>query len=175
MTDPASGQTPNDYPARQDPPPPGAQTARASFSSMEEARRAVERLEIGGVPSEAIALAGDVSEEQAGYDSERHMFSDLGKAVVIGGAIGALAGAVLGALLTIPFPGLGLIWAAVFGAIFGAGVGGSIGGLSATKYNSPAWTETYEAVPEGPVTIEVAHSDPEIVTRAREILDDRPT
>ena len=173
MTDPTPRQTPDDYTARQDPPPPGAATARASFSSMDEAREAVERLESGGVPSEAIALAGDVSEERAGYDSERHMFSDVGKAVVIGGAIGAVAGAVLGALFTIPFSELGLIWSAVFGAVFGAGEGGSIGGLSATKYNSPAWTETYEAVPEGPVTIEVAHSDPEVVDRAREILDDR--
>lgn len=173
MTDRTPRETPDDYTARQDPPPRGARTASASFATMDEARDAVERLESGGVPSEAIALAGEMNEERAGYESERHMFSDVGKAALIGGAIGAAVGAILGLLFTIPFPDLGLIWAAIFGAIFGAGVGGSIGGLSATKYNSPAWTETYEAVPEGQVTIEVAHSDPEIVSRARDILSGR--
>jgi hypothetical protein len=173
MTDRTPPERPDEYTARQDPPPAGAETARASFSTMDEARSAVERLETGGVPADAIALAGDVNEERAGYDSERHLFSDVGKAVVVWGGLGAIAGAILGALFTIPFPELGLVWAAVFGGIFGAGVGGSIGGLMATKYNSPAWTETYQAVPEGPVTIEVAHSDNEIVSRARDILANR--
>lgn len=172
MPDPTPPQRPDDYTARQDPPPAGAHTAHASFATMDEARGAVERLESGGVPSEAIALAGQVSEEKAGYDSERHLFSDVGRAVVVGAAIGAAAGAVMGLLFTIPFPDLGVIWAVVFGGIFGAGVGGSIGGLMATKYNSPAWTQTYEAVSEGEVTIEVAHADPEVIDRAREILSE---
>src|SRR5690606_20609411 len=36
MKDHTPRQTPDDYTARQDPPPPGAATARASFSSMDE-------------------------------------------------------------------------------------------------------------------------------------------
>lgn len=171
MTDRTPPERPDEYTARQDPPPAGAEAARASFSNMDEARRAVERLETGGVPADAIALAAAVDEERAGYDSERHVFSDVGKAVLVWGVMGAVAGAILGVLFTIPFPELGLVWAAIFGGIFGAGVGGSIGGLMATKYNSPAWTETYQAVPEGPVTIEVAHSDSEIVSRARDIFE----
>lgn len=174
MTDRTPPENRDEYTARQDPPPAGTETARASFASMEEARSAIERLESGGVPADAIVLAGEVNEEAAGYDSERHLFSAVGRGILVWGAIGAVAGAILGALFTIPFSELGLVWAAVLGGIFGAGVGGSIGGLMATKYNSPAWTETYQAVPEGQVTVEVAHSDSQIVSRARGILSDRP-
>lgn len=152
--------------------PSEAGRVRASFSSMEEARDAIERLEDEGVPADAINLTGGVNEEGGGYDSERHLFSDLTKAALIGGAIGAVVGAILGALLTIPFPEVGLVLAAVLGAIFGAGAGGAIGGLSATKYNSRAWSETYEAVPEGRVTVEVAHADGEVVEDARKVLDE---
>lgn len=150
--------------------PSEADRIHATFKSMEKAREAIESLEDGGVPAEAITLTGGVDEEGGGYDSERHLFSDLTKAALVGGAIGAVVGGVLGALLTIPFPEIGLLLAAVLGAIFGAGAGGAIGGLSATRYNSRAWTDTYEAVPEGRVTVEVAHADGAIVEDARKIF-----
>jgi outer membrane lipoprotein SlyB len=111
-----------------------------------------------------------VEEAGAGYETERRLFSDVTRAVLLGGAIGAVLGGVLGALIAIPVEGIGLVLAAVLGAVFGAGVGGSAGGLGATKYNSPAWAETYEAEPHGDVVVVVAHADAEVVDYARRIL-----
>jgi hypothetical protein len=157
--------------SRHDPPPPGAHSVSGAFGSMTDARRVIEDLEEAGVPPEAISLTEGVDEEAGGYDSERRFLGDVTRATVAGATAGAIVGAILGALVTLAFPDAGLALAAVLGAIFGAGVGGTAGGLSATKYNSPAWTETYEAAAEDEVTVEVAHADADVVEKAREIIE----
>lgn len=160
--------------SRHDPPPAGAHQVSGSFDSMTEARRAIENLEEAGVPPESITLTGGVDEEAGGYHSERRFLGDVTRAAVAGGTAGAIVGAILGALLTLAFPDAGLALPAALGAIFGAGVGGTAGGLSATKYNSPAWTETYEAAAKDEVTVEVAHADADVVEKARETIESDP-
>lgn len=156
---------------RHEPPPPGAHRVSGSFDSMTDARREIENLEEAGIPPEAISLTEGVDDEAGGYDSERRFLGDVTRAAVAGGAVAAIVGAIIGALVALAFPGAGLVLPAVLGAIFGAGVGGTAGGLSATKYNSPAWTETYEAAAEDEVTVEVAHADPDVVEKARRTLE----
>lgn len=156
---------------RHDPPPPGAHRVSDSFDSMTDARRVIEKLEEAGIPPEAISLTEGVDEEAGGYNSERRFLGDVTRAAVTGGATGAIIGAILGALVTLAFPGAGLALPAVLGAIFGAGVGGTAGGLSTTKYNSPAWTETYEAVAEDEVTVGVANGDAGVVEKARRTME----
>lgn len=148
----------------------------ASTAEMSVARALIEDLEEHGVPPRAIALigaapGGSMDDTTPGGDAETEAIDDLGRSVAVGGAAGAAAGGVLGSAVTLAIPGVGLVVAAGLGAIFGAGVGGSAGGMSVAKYNSPAWTETFETVERGEVAVGVHHADRSVVDAAAEIIE----
>jgi hypothetical protein len=91
--------------------------------------------------------------------------------VIVGGALGIVAGALLGVVVAAILPGVSFLLACGLAAIFGAGVGGAAGGMSVAKYNSPAWTETYETVEEGQVAVGVHHAESSVVDSAEEVLE----
>ncbi len=142
----------------------------AAVTDIEAARAVVEDLEKQGIPPDAIGLIGAASDERSDVpDSEA--FSDLGKSVTAGGAGGALIGGVLGSLVTLAIPGVGVVVAAGLGAVFGAAVGGAAGGITVTKYASPAWMETFETVERGEVAVGVHHADGSVVDDAQTVME----
>lgn len=147
----------------------------ASVVDMESARRLIEDLEEHGIPPGALALLGagpEAGHEAAGGgEAESAAFDDVTKSALSGGAAGAAAGGILGSLVTLAVPGAGILVAGGLGAVFGAGVGGAAGGMAVAKYNSEAWTATYETVQRGDVAVGVHHADRGVVEAAREVID----
>jgi hypothetical protein len=147
----------------------------ASVREMDQARVLIEDLEEHGVPPVSIALLGvapggsmDGTERQG--EAETHALTQLAKSVIVGGGLGIVAGALLGAVVAAVLPGVSFLLACSLAAIFGAGVGGAAGGMSVAKYNSPAWTDTYETVEEGEVAVGVHHAESSVVDAAEEVF-----
>jgi hypothetical protein len=147
----------------------------ASVQDMDGARVLIEDLEEHGVPPGAIALVGvgpggSMDETEPGGEAETHALTQLAKSVIVGGGLGIVAGVLLGVVVAAVLPGVSFILACSLAAIFGAAVGGAAGGMSVAKYNSPAWTETYETVEEGEVSVGVHHAESSVVDAAEEVL-----
>lgn len=146
----------------------------ASMRDLPSARLLVEELEQRGVAPGAIALSGALPGEDDDVQDrmpESEAFGDVTRSTVGGGAIGAVVGGILGGLVTLVFPQLGLFWAILLGAVFGGGIGLAAGGMAVAKYNSPAWRESYESVQEDEsVSVGVHSDDKEIVATAEELM-----
>lgn len=155
----------------------------ATFSDMENARKAIMALERAGIDADNISLLGRAGEEVANEtdpaERDAGVTKDVTKAALtgtaVGGAVGGIAGFIAGAL-AFGIPGIGPvvgsgIWAATLGA---AGVGGPIGGLvagAAALGESEAWESTYhESVRSGRVVIAVHADDRQQLDQAADIL-----
>lgn len=154
--------------------PAGPRSVVAVMPDLGSARLLMEKLEQHGVPPGSIGMEGAVpadEDEAQGEMPESSAISDVSRSTVGGFAAGAVVGGLLGALLTIPFPGLGLFWAVVLGVIFGGGIGLAAGGMAVAKFSSPAWRETYEtARRDEHISVGVRHDDPEVVASAEELM-----
>lgn len=152
----------------------GPYSVVAVMEDLDSARLLMEELEQQGVPPGSILLEGPTPPEDDGARQEMpesSAFSDVSRSTVGGAVIGSVVGGVLGALLTIPFPELGLFWAIVFGAIFGGGIGLAAGGMAVAKFNSPAWRESYTtAQPGDRIFVGVHAEDPRVVESAEELM-----
>lgn len=151
----------------------------ASVVDLEAARLLIEDLEEHGIPPGSLALLGAAPEAgheaAGGGEAESAAFDDVTKSALSGGVGGAAAGGILGSLVTLVVPGAGILVAGGLGAIFGAGVGGAAGGMAVAKYNSDAWSATYETVQRGEVAVGVHHADQGVVEAAREVIDRHET
>lgn len=154
--------------------PHGPHSVLAVMKDLNSARLLMEELEQHGVPPGSIGLEGTTPPESDGAREEMpegSAFSDVTRSTVGGAVIGSVVGGILGALLTIPFPGLGLFWAIVLGAIFGGGIGLAAGGMAVAKFNSPAWRESYDtAEPAERVSVGVHAEDPRVVESAAALM-----
>lgn len=147
----------------------------ASVADMDQARLLIEDLEEHGIPPGSLALLGAASEAgheaAGGGEAESSAFDDVTKSALAGGAIGAATGGILGSLVTLAVPGAGILVAGGLGAVFGAGVGGAAGGMAVAKYNSDAWSATYETVQRGEIAVGVHHADRAVIEAAHEVID----
>lgn len=147
----------------------------AAVADLEAARLLIEDLEEHGIPPGALALLGAAPEggheAAGGGEAESAAFDDVTKSAIAGGAVGAATGGILGSLVTLALPGTGILVAGGLGAVFGAGVGGAAGGMAVAKYNSDAWSATYETVQLGEVAVGVHHADRSVIDAARQIID----
>lgn len=154
--------------------PHGRYSVMAVMEDLGSARLLMEELEQHGVPPGSIDLEGASPPESDGAQDEMpesSAFSDVTRSTLGGAVVGSAVGGILGALLTIPFPDLGLFWAILFGAIFGGGVGLAAGGMAVAKFSSPAWRESYETAQEGGrVSVRVHAENPRVVESAAELM-----
>lgn len=154
--------------------PHGPYSVVAVMQDLDSARLLMEELEQHGVPPGSIGLEGPTPPEQDGAQDEMpesSAFSDVSRSTVGGAVIGSVVGGILGALMTIPFPELGLFWAIVFGAIFGGGIGLAAGGMAVAKFNAPAWRESYATGQPGEqVSVGVHAEDPRVAESAAELM-----
>src|ERR687887_814172 len=154
----------------------------AVFPGMEEARKAIDALERGGIESAEISLLGPAAEEAAEHtdtrDRDAGVADRVGTRAVVGaaagGATGGLAGFLAG-LAAFAIPGVGPVvgagvWAATIGGVVAGGsVGGVIGGYSAVDMNE-AYELTYESVRAGRVLVGVHSEDQGNVDKGEGIL-----
>ena len=148
----------------------------ASAPDTEQARALIEELESNGVPDTAIALVAVGIEKQSDPNesiADSEAFSDLFMAVIRGGFIWGLGGVILGVLVSTFITDLSWAWGGLFGFLFGAAVGGAYGGMTVARYNSPAWTETYEITEVGDPSVGVHHRDQSVVDLAQDVLQQR--
>lgn len=146
----------------------------AVMPDLDSARLLMEKLEQRGIPPGSIGLQGTVPPEEDGARHEMpeaDAISDVGRSTGSGAMIGVVVGGLLGALLTIPFTGLPMVWAVLFGAVFGGGIGLAAGGMAVAKFNSPAWRESYETARQGErITVGVRDEDPEVLDMAEDVM-----
>jgi hypothetical protein len=154
----------------------------AFLPGMDEARKAIDALERGGIEAAEISLLGPAAEEASErFDTRERDAGVAGRVgtraaigAAAGGATGGLAGFLAG-LAAFAIPGVGPVigagvWATtVAGAVAGGSVGGVIGGYSAVDMTE-AYELTYESVKAGRVLVGVHSQDPETVDTGEEIL-----
>lgn len=139
----------------------------ARFDQTEEARQAMIDLEVKGIDADAIHIARP-AERVAPAESVKKTDVDevhrLESRTVIGGAIGALVGAVLvaAALLVIRVDSLGtaMLTGGVAGAAGGAFIGAFWGALSRLPANEEALDPMVASDVEREIVLEVRLDDP---------------
>jgi hypothetical protein len=160
-----------------------AYNAVATFEDMARAREAMLALEGGGIDGDDISLLGRAAEEVASNPDPRERDARSTAEVAKAGALGATAGAGVGAVagfvggaLAFGIPGIGpvvgsAIWAATLGS---AGTGAAIGGLvagTAVIGQSEGWAESYqETIRSGRVLVGVHTDTREHLEKAEKIL-----
>lgn len=107
------------------------------FDDLEKAKQTVDRLQQTGFPNDEIGIIGNVNDEHQPVSAPPQMQAAehvVARAVPVGGTFGAI----IGALVMLVIPGLGLVaelgwwFELVGGAVLGAAVGGilfALGGL----------------------------------------------
>jgi len=150
----------------------------ARFDQTDEARQAMIDLEVKGIDADAIHIARP-TERTASADAVQHTDRDVVHQVetrtVIGGAVGALAGAVLvvAALLVIRVDSLGtaMLAGGVAGAAGGAFIGAFWGAVARLPVNEEAFEPSVirdEVASE--IVLEVRVADPDQETDAVTVL-----
>lgn len=164
------------------PPTFAAHNVVAVLPGMQEARKAIDALERGGIEAAEISLLGAAAEEAAEHMDTRERDAGVAGRVGTRAAVGAAAGGATGGmagflagLAAFGLPGVGPVlgagvWAATIGgAVAGGSVGGVIGGYSAVDMND-AFELTYESVRAGRVLVGVHSEDPDRVDKGEQIL-----
>ncbi|HXF36070.1 MAG TPA: hypothetical protein VNO17_02680, partial [Actinomycetota bacterium] len=157
--------------------PPRGVVAR--FADAEGARAAIDALERAGVEAASISVEGPAAEraQAPGGDvraREAAMTGAVGRRVLLGGGLGAVAGALIGFLIAVVWRGgdLGMVASSVgvvAGAVMGGGVGGVAAGMSALRATE-GWELTFEPRARGEVVVRVDAEREEDVARGEEIL-----
>lgn len=133
-----------------------ASTIIRSYDSRDRALSVVDQLEAAGVPTEAVSvIIGPMAEVEQGADNGAEAGS------VIGGGMG-----LLGALVTLPVPGIGpvlsvgwLLGGAAVGAVAGAAAGSLIGALTAAGVDESDAQIFAEVVKRGGAIVAVRASE----------------
>lgn len=118
-------------------------TLRAHYPDMAAARKASNALELAGVPASDIRLEGAGAEDAAPdgdqSGSDEVFMEEATKAVLVGAAVGSLAGMVLALIGGLIWLGsMGIYVAAIAGLFGGGGLGFLLGALSRVQEHGAA-------------------------------------
>lgn len=158
------------------------ETIAAVYDDMEDARRAMDRLEQAGFNRDDISLVASdregrysLEEDEPGYDAE-YDEDATAEGAVTGGVLGGLTGAAVG-LAALAIPGLGPVIAAgplaatLAGAGIGAASGTVLGALVGYGFSEERAEYYAEAVRRGSVLLTL-QTDEARAAEARNILED---
>lgn len=134
-------------------------TVRATYADMPAARRAIAALERSGIPGSDIVLEGPGAEEARAdvdqSDADERFAAEATKSVLVGGAVGALAGVLFGLIGGIIWLGSEGIYLASIAGLFGGGGLGFLVGAIARVQESEAHELTYSDAEGKPVIVAV--------------------
>ena len=164
------------------PHPVRAQPIAAMFDDYAQAKRAVGRLEVLGVPAADISIVGNYRQAhpldsliESDTDHAIASTSHEGVGAVTGGVLGGAAGVLAGiGIFTVPGIGplvaAGWLASAIVGAAAGASAGALIGGLTSTGIPDDHAHIYAEGIRRG-ATLVTARVDPRLVPKVTEILE----
>jgi len=149
----------------------------AAYENMGAAKKAIDALQLAGIEAAEYSLLGaTVAESESHVDKatvhegDAQITNDWLRRAVIWGGVGAVAGAIVGAILP-AIPGLPLnFW---YWLIFGIIVGGTMGGFVGVMYRidaGPNADAPYRPTRNRHVLLGVISQDPKRVERAENIL-----
>ena len=140
-----------------------------AFDSVRTARAVIESLENAGVEGSDISLLGahladgPADEAPAAADSP---VTKVGRNVVVGAA----AGGVAGAALSVAVLDVSTMAAALLGLVMGAALGGVIGGFAGVGI-AAAWRNTFRPLRRGNIAVGVHSADPEAISLALDVME----
>lgn len=154
-------------------------TLTVRFPDFRTARHSIEQLEQSGLDGSNIAFDQASREraahaEESGARDERFLqraASQIGRGVLVGAAVGFLAGLVMGLALFADGPMAGLVATLIATTAAGGFVGVAMGGIWRHE-QSPAWEETFEAPETGEAILRVTVTNEDDLAIVRHVLDD---
>lgn len=144
----------------------------AIYRSLDSAKEALRALDIAGIPRERVSMVTHSVDQQIpaeeALQTGDQAESNAAAAAGVGSAVGLLLGAPLLAI-----PGIGpVLWAGPIAmSLTGALVGGFLGAMSGWGVHADHIRQYEQEVKDGNMLV-VVNSDPQVVARAKNILDE---
>lgn len=134
-------------------------TVRATYGDMPAARRAIAALERSGIPGSDIKLEGPGADEARSEtdqsDADERFAAEATRSVLVGGALGAVAGVLFGLVGGVIWLGGEGVYLASIAGLFGGGGLGFLVGAIARVQESEASELTYSDAGGKPVVVAV--------------------